>query len=118
MPQSPLSNQEIRHYTNLWCREQGIHSRDLETHPQMDDVVLLINFREVFWPHMDSRERGIWAAYWGRTYTQKYPMKKSYFNQLEIITKSAEFRQHKQAQRVETIKAMRARANNKETMSS
>lgn len=97
----------ITHFTNRWCREKGIHSKDLESHPQADDVVLLINFRDQFWPYMDAKEQGAWAAYWSWTYTRKFSLKKKYLEKLETIGNSAAFKKQKQQERLATIKAMR-----------
>lgn len=101
--------EEVRYYTNSWCREKGIHSRDLECHPQADDVVLLIKFREHLWNDMDKSEQGVWAAYWSAVYHKKYPLKKKGLAKLEQIGKSVAFKQAKQAQRQATIRAMRTR---------
>jgi hypothetical protein len=104
-----LSNSEKTHYTNLWCREKGIHASDLEKHPQADDVVLLIKFREQLWPYMEKSEQGVWAALWSWTYTRQLALKKKHLQQLENIGNSVNFKQTKQAQRQATIRAMRKR---------
>jgi hypothetical protein len=103
-----LSINEINHYTNLWCREKGIHAKDLEEHPQADDVVLLINFRDAFWNIMTPAEQGVWAAYWGWTYSKALSLKKKHLKKLENIGNSLAFRQQQQAQRLEKIKVLRA----------
>jgi hypothetical protein len=105
-----LSNSEKAHYTNLWCREKGIHAKDLENHPQADDVVLLIKFREAFWYSMERSEQGVWAAYWSWTYTKALSLKQKHLKKLESIGNAVAFRQEKQAQRQATIKSFRAKA--------
>lgn len=112
-----LSTSEINHYTNMWCRQKGIHARDLENHPQADDVVLLINFRSEFWDVMTAQEQGVWAAYWGWTYTKACSLKRKHLDKLQKIGNSVIFRKEKQAQRQATIKAMRAKAQLKTTSS-
>jgi hypothetical protein len=104
-----LSQKEIKHYTNLWCHEKGIYASDLEKHPQADDVVLLIKFREQLWLHMDRSEQGSWAALWSWTYTRGLALKKKHLEQLEKIGNSVAFKQAKQQQRQATIRAMRNR---------
>lgn len=101
----------VEHYTNLWCRQKGIHAKDLENHPQADDVVLLIKFREQFWPYMDAKEQGAWASYWSWTYTRKFSLKQKYLEKLAIIGNSATFKKQKQQERIATIKAMRSKLN-------
>lgn len=104
-----LSIKEKEHYTNLWCREKGIHASDLEKHPQADDVVLLIKFREQLWNDMEKSEQGVWAALWSWTYTRSLSLKKKHLEKLELIGNSVDFRQQKQLQRQATIRAMRKR---------
>ena len=101
--------EEVRYYTNSWCFEKGIRSRDLECHPQADDAVLLIKFRESLWNQMDKSEQGVWAALWSAVYHKKYPLKKNHLQKLENIGNSVQFKQQKQAQRQATILAMRSR---------
>jgi hypothetical protein len=105
-----LSASEKIHLTNKWCQSIGIKSKDLDSHPQIDDVIILINFRNEFWQDMDKSEQGIWAAYWSWVYHKQVPIKKAWLIKLETIIKSVEFKQIKQAQRLATIKAYRARA--------
>jgi len=110
---SQLSPRQVVRYTNQWCRQRGITPEDLEAHPQADDVVLLIQFREEFWSDMDKSEQGYWSAYWNRVYHKHFPLKAPFYRQLEIITQSVIFKRHKQAQRRATIQAIRAKAKNK-----
>jgi hypothetical protein len=94
----PISNSEKIHYTNMWCREQGIKNADLGTvsvkdgkikhnsgHPAIDDVILLRNWKKEFHdcPHFwkKSIER-----IWDYVYRKKCPMKKSHLGKLQKIT--------------------------------
>jgi len=104
-----LTQAEKTHYTNLWCREIGIKSRDLETHPTIDDAILLINFHKATWLDLTREERGVWAAYWSYVYHRQCKLKEKHLNKLESITNSVIFRQQKQAERRATIQAMRKR---------
>jgi len=80
-----LTRQELTHYTRLWCREQGIHDLDLETHPAIDDVVLLINYRKEFWSDMNKHQRKTWDCHWRWTYTLKRPFRKKHLTKLKLI---------------------------------
>jgi hypothetical protein len=115
MSQSLLSYKEITYYTNMWCREKGIHSRDLMLHPQADDVVLLLKFREEYWLDMDHSEQGTWAAYWNWCYTNKHPLKNKHLAKLEIIWNSVEFKRHQQALRRAKIKALKSESKEQKT---
>ena len=81
-----LSHRELQHYTNLWCRQKGIHASDLEKHPQADDVVLLIKWREEMWTKLDKSEQGFFAALWSYAYTNKCSLKQKHLTKLEKIT--------------------------------
>jgi hypothetical protein len=107
-----LSTSEKIHYTNKWCRSIGIKFRDLDNHSAIDDVILLINFRNTFWSNLNRSEQGMWAALWNRVYHKQYYLKKKQLDQLEIMANSAQFEQAKQAQRLQQIQALRA--NSKE----
>ena len=107
---SRLTRQQKTHYTNLWCREQGIHSRDLDNHPTIDDAIILIQIRNDFWVDLDSEERALWTRYWNLVYNNQAPLKANWLIRLEAMVRSAEFKRQKQAQRRATIQAMRAKA--------
>jgi hypothetical protein len=81
----PLSNSEITHYTNLWCRNMGFKSKDLTEHPQIDDVILLVKWTKEF---KDCPK--FWRAniqrIWSYVYVHKMPMKQNHIKKLGKIT--------------------------------
>jgi hypothetical protein len=113
----PLSKSEITHYTNMWCRSKGISAKDLESHLQADDLVLLINIREATWHMLNQQEQGVWAAYWGWTYTKKFSLKKKHIKKLEIITFQALSRYNQIEQARQKIKVRRLTTISKTTSS-
>ena len=117
MAQEPLSHSEITHYTNLWCRSKGISAKDLENHPQADDLVLLINIREATWHMLNSQEQGVWAAYWGWVYTKGYSLKNKHINKLESVTYQALTRYNQIQQARKKIKVRRLTTISKTTSS-
>lgn len=106
-----LTSSELNHYTNLWCREKGIHSKDLETHPRADDVVLLLVFRDAMWTKLNRSEQGCWAGYWSSVYVKKNKLKNKALTKLEQITITATDRHLKEiiikAKQRQRIKALR-----------
>lgn len=82
----PLSINEKNHYTNLWCRSMGFRSKDLDTHPQIDDVVLLINWKKEFWDCPKFWKPTI-NNIWSYVYKHSMPLKNSHLRQLSKITK-------------------------------
>ena len=117
MANLPLSQSEITHYTNLWCRSKGISAKDLEKHPQADDLVLLINIREATWHMLNSQEQGVWAAYWGWVYTKKFSLKNKHIKKLEAITYQALARYNNLEQARKKIKVRRLTTISKTTSS-
>lgn len=109
--QLSLSTDEIRHYTNLWCKSKGISSKDLEQHPRADDLVLLIAFRDAMWDKLNKVEQGCWAGYWSSIYIKKNKLKDKALKKLEQITITATDRHLKNlvqsAQQRQRIKALR-----------
>lgn len=104
-----LTKSELIHFTNRWCRSNGISLRDLTNHPQIEDVVLLVNFRNEFWRDMTASEQGTWSAYWSLVYHKQFTIKQAHLGKLETIARSCEFIRQKQAERKATIQAMRTR---------
>jgi len=91
-----LTVSELNHYTNLWCRERGIHASDLEKHPRADDIVLLLRFREELWHKLNKNEQSCWAGYWSSIYVKKNKLKLKALKKLEQITITATDRHLKQ----------------------
>lgn len=110
--ETALTKQELQHYTNLWCRQKGIHSKDLEKHLQADDVVLLIKWREEMWDKLDKSEQGFFAALWSYAYTNKCSLKQKHLTKLEKITIQATNRHLKnmviKAQQKQKIRQLRS----------
>jgi hypothetical protein len=91
-----LTQSEITHYTNYWCKTKGISSKDLDQHPRADDLVLLISFRDAMWDKLNISERGCWAGYWSSIYIKKNKLKTKALNKLEQITITATDRHNQQ----------------------
>jgi hypothetical protein len=89
--------QNIQHETNYWCRTKGIHNKDLESHPQADDVVLLIVFREEYFTKLTYTEQAQFNGIWRRVYTLKLSLLTKHLRQLEKIINDITYRQNKMA---------------------
>ncbi len=113
MAEHPLGKSELTHYTNLWCRQRGIHARDLETHPCADDVVALLAWRETIWHKLNRSEQASWAGYWNSVYHKKNPIRSKALKKLETITTQAEHRHLKTIIQRAKIKALRQNPINK-----
>lgn len=106
-------NELLEYYTNYWCRSKGISKKDLESHAQIDDVILMLRFRDNLWTILNQSEQAIWGAYWNTVYHKRRPLHNKALKKLEQITITATDRLHKlQAQR-QRIKALRQNPNAK-----
>jgi len=103
-----MTKQElIQYYTNYWCKTKGITARDLETHPQIDDIIFMLKFRDLMWNQLNNSEQGIWAAYWSRVYHKKRQLHKKALKKFEQITITSTNRQEQLEQQRQLIKALR-----------
>jgi hypothetical protein len=69
--------------TNYWCRTLGIHSRDLDTHPQIDDVIILINFIQEYEKEFTPKQRILVYIIWDWCYSKRKPLTRKYLKALE-----------------------------------
>ena len=100
-------NELIEYYTNYWCKTKGISKKDLESHPQIDDVILMLRFRDSLWSNMNASEQGIWAAYWSRVYHKRRALHNKALKKLEQITITATDRLLQLQNQRQRIKALR-----------
>ena len=106
---------ELNFFTNYWCRTKGIHSRDLESHPQADDVVLMLKYREDLWQLLNNSEQAVWGAYWNIVYHKRRKLTFKALDKLEKITINALDRQTIISQQRQRIKSLRQNPINKPT---
>ena len=94
-PHSPVTVLDL---TNYWCRTLGIHSKDLgcgvkhtdkgiiidnqASHPQIDDVILMIKFIKEFRKYFNNDDRIASFVIWDWCYTKRLPLKKRHFKRL------------------------------------
>ena len=71
--------------TNYWCRTLGIHNKDLHTHPQIDDVILLIKFIQEYEKEFTPKQRIHVYVIWDWCYTKRQVHTKKYLKALEKI---------------------------------
>jgi len=56
---------------NQWYRDVGLTAKDIERHPCIQDLTILINIRTAYWTIMNPSERGLWAGSWGVVYKHR-----------------------------------------------
>ena len=75
----------IEGVTNYWCRTLGIHNKDLDSHPQIDDVILLIKFIQEYQMDFKPKQRVYVYIIWDSCYNKCKPLSKKYLKALEKI---------------------------------
>lgn len=89
----------IQGVTDYWARTLGIHSRDLgcghrvndqgrvvdnqASHPQMDDVVILIKFIQEYQRDFSAKQRVAVYVMWDWCYCQRRPLTRQYLKAIE-----------------------------------
>ena len=89
----------IQGVTNYWVRTLGIHSRDLgcgyqrtaegkikdnqASHPQIDDVIILIKFIQEYQRDFTAKQRVYVYIMWDWCYIKRRPLTKKYLKALE-----------------------------------
>jgi hypothetical protein len=93
-----------------WIKRFGINRKDLTEHPQIDDVMLILQVRNFVKDnpgHISNREQAQLGAIWGYVYKKHYPLKRKYLNTLENVITQLNTRIAKTQQARQKIKALR-----------
>jgi hypothetical protein len=100
-----------------FCLKKGIKRKDLVSHSQWSDCLLLIHFLDEFGPELRTNRtfKGVYDAYWGQTYKQRYKLRPKALTKLEILAEQCiKIRQQNQF-KITKIKSLRtgsAKPNN------
>jgi len=91
------TRQNQRHEWNIgrWLHSHGVTVQDLDQHPQISDIILLINIRDSSWHLMNSSEQAVWGAYWSIVYHKRKPLKPKALTKFEQIIQATQNRQLK-----------------------
>jgi hypothetical protein len=76
-----------------WLRSRGIDVQDLDSHPRIDDIILLINIRQSLWTVMNNSEQASWGGYWDSVYKKKNALKNKALIKFEKIAEQIQDRQ-------------------------
>lgn len=92
-----------------WCLRKGIRRRDLERHPRLDDVILLLRIRQEYATELRSNRRllGTLDAYWGMVYKEQKTLQSKSYIKLEILVEQLEKIRQREQLKIKIIKAMR-----------
>jgi len=81
------SEQKQDRAIDRWCKRKGITRYDLETHPRIQDIQFLIEFRDEFDKELKCNASYIatFNAFWGVVYAQRKPLKSKAFKKFEKV---------------------------------
>jgi hypothetical protein len=79
-----------------WLLKKGMKVKDLDTHPQIDDLITLISIRDELWSSMTHREQCSWGKYWDLVYQYQYPLTNKFWNKFSTVAKNIDNRQQTQ----------------------
>jgi len=68
-----------------WCRTLGIKLQDLDRHPQIDDVILLIKFIQEYGKEFTPKQRIEVYLIWDSCYVKGRPLCKKYLKALNKL---------------------------------
>ena len=91
-----------------WLRKKGMKVADLDTHPQIDNLIALITIRDELWSAMTHREQCSWGKYWDLVYQYRYPLTNKFWNKFQRIAQNIDNRQHTR-QQIENIRKQGSR---------
>jgi hypothetical protein len=90
--------------TNYWCRTIGIRSEDLTTHPQIDDVVLLVKFIQEYHSEFSNKQRMSVYIIWDSCYYKRKPLGKKYLKALQQLGEKLNHIRNLKAQHKQTLR--------------
>ena len=73
---------EQEQLVGYWIKRFGISRKDLTCHPQIDDVIFLLKFRDEF-QDMNNFRKKQFQKIWSWVYSGKYALKAKHLRQLE-----------------------------------
>ena len=74
---------------NSWYRDIGLTAKDIDTHPCITDLAILIRIRNAYWTTMTASERALWAGSWGVVYKDRKFLRPKTLNKFETLVVTA-----------------------------
>ena len=90
---------------NQWYRDVGLTAKDIEHHPCITDLSILINIRNNFWHLMTKSEQNVWCGSWGNVYKYCRFIRPKTMKKLEVMMtymNSREKRKHEQREKIQS----------------
>jgi hypothetical protein len=78
---------------DLWMAKHGVTASDFDEHPQIDDVIKMINIRDYLWHRMNKSEQASWGAYWNVVFYKKRRLNNKFWNKMDLIAQNIDARE-------------------------
>lgn len=99
---------EAEQLVGYWAKKfVGITKGDLYNHPQISDVIFLLQIRDSIGKYFNNKESGMWGFCWSWCYHKQYPLKKKHLKKLETLATGIDHRLQQQALARTKIKAIK-----------
>jgi len=83
-------------------------------HPAIDDVIILIKFRDAFWQYMNKSQKKSWESWWKWAYTLKKPSRQKHLTKMASMavdidntTLFLNIKRQAQREKIKTLRQLR-----------
>jgi hypothetical protein len=66
---------EQEQLVGYWIKRYGISKKDFDSHPQIDDLMLLIKYRAELYTQLKAKHKRFFDNTWAWVYNNKLPLK-------------------------------------------
>lgn len=92
---------------NSWYRDVGLTAKDIEHHPCINDLAILIHIRNAYWTVMNASERGLWAGSWGVVYKHRNFLRDKTLKKFEQLIPKMIYREKLLTEQRQKIQSLR-----------
>ena len=98
---------EQEQLVGYWIKRFGISKKDLDSHPQINDLMLLIKFRAEFYKDGKAKHKKFFDNTWNWVYNNKLPLKAQQLRTLQYYAEGTIRHRENIAEGRNTIKKQR-----------
>ena len=76
---------EQNRYIGVWAKSKGINLKTIEKHRQIDDVILMLKYKDTFAHYWSNSQAATWGGIWSSVYKKQKPIRPEMLKKLETI---------------------------------
>ena len=76
---------EQQQFIGYWAKSKGINLKTIEKHKQIDDVILMLKYKDTFGPHWSKSQAATWGGIWSNVYIHQKAIRPKMLKKLETI---------------------------------